>query len=230
MTRRRPEIPARTPSPHLTFLASGVLWTWPETRPERPPRTAPSLGVVAELCSTAASRGPVDRDVAGKSTLPPYSRYMRAPRRVQSYPMHALAPYIHARAQHNAPPTLSIGIARAPARPCCRSSLRMHRTFLYHSCTNVSRRDARPFLLRPSAWVALFAHRLAPTLSPAHTPVRRPTAPRPRPHHTAPLARSLPPAFYAKLKATATIKRNALPATASAAALPSSLGVRSPRT
>ena len=122
-------------------------------------------------------------------------------------------------------------VSRAlPLAPCCRSSLRMHRTFLYHSCTNVSRRDARPFLLRPSAWVALFAHRLAPTLSPAHTPVRRPTAPRPRPHHTAPLARSLPPAFYAKLKATATIKRNALPATASAAALPSSLGVRSPRT
>ena len=50
--------------------------------------------------------------------------------------------------------------ARARALvPYCRSPHCLHRTFLYHSCTNL-RRDARTFLLRPSAWAPRLSERL----------------------------------------------------------------------
>ena len=60
---------------------------------------------------------------------------------------------------HRLPPNLRPDARARALVPYCRSPHCLHRTFLYHSCTNL-RRDARTFLLRPSAWAPRLSERL----------------------------------------------------------------------
>ena len=94
---------------HLTRNAG------PKRRPERPLRTSPSWRRrwprSVQLLLRPPSR-PVVVILLARDAAPLYSRYMRAPRRVQPYPTHALVPI------HTSPPLPAI--SPPPAPPCAR--------------------------------------------------------------------------------------------------------------
>jgi hypothetical protein len=94
------------PSPHpLPSPLIGVFWTWPETRPERPPRTSPSWRLDHRpLFNCCFLRAHV-RDLAGNRRCPPTQGTCARPAAYSRTPFtrspHTLKYTYAARAQYN---------------------------------------------------------------------------------------------------------------------------------